>query len=692
MSKEPIGLYILRILTALGLFFFMAMLYWSSLLVEENLNKLNNKIDDLTKKIEQGSFQQDQKPHTENTTVSTSSLAQADLNLPNLLTEDPFYAVTLPKMLGPDFHPHGTFRNDQIGRPNNLHPFSGWAIVADLNSLGTVALSTNHFGIYETYAPYHALRMEMRHTSEGKPEFWIHLRNDVFWQPLRKDFFPNEPKLDPKFLTKQPVTAHDYKFFWEATMNPFNQETGATARRTFLQDIEEIRVIDDYTFVVRWKAVKIKDAEGKEVWRNKYTAKATTAGMLRPLPGHVFKYFPDGSKIVEDDSDPDTYRKNSVWAQNFSQHWARNVIPSCGPWTFGGMTERQIRFSRTKDFFQPLEALAEGQEIAFKDSSEAQWQNFKTNQIDSYELQPDQLLEWENFQKSDEYRKQVEEGNAIKRLDYLGQRYYYIGWNQARPLFQSKKVRQALTMSIDRGRIIKQNLNNLGIEIAGTFNPMATTISDPSIKPWPFDPLQAKRLLEEEGWYDHDGDGVIDKVIDGKKVDFQFTLTYFVKNALGKAISEFIATSLKEVGIICHLNGVELADLTTTFEDKNFDAIYLGWGLGSPPEDPRQLWHSDGAKEKGSSNAVAFVNSEIDSIIERLEFEENPEKRRELFYRFDAILHDEQPYTFLFAPKVAFLYREYLQNVFIPAERQDLIPGADMPMPISSIFWLKKRT
>lgn len=690
MSKEPIGLYVLRILTALGLFFFMAMLYWSSLLVEEDLHRLNQQVEDLSKKIEQGNFQREVKTNSD-PIVTGKSLAHADLNLPNQLTVDPFYEKTLPMMLGPNFHPQGTFRSDDIGRPNNLHPFSNWAPISGLISLGSVSLSTSHFGIFETYAPYHALRMEVRETPDGKPEFWFHLRNDVYWQPLRKDFFPSESKLDPKFLVKQPVTAHDYKFYWEAIMNPYNQESGALARRTYLMDLEEIRIIDDYTFVVRWKAHKVKTADGKEVWRNKYTAKASTVGILRPLPGYIFKYFPDGSKIVDDDSDPDTYRKNSVWGQNFAQHWARNVIPSCGPWTFAGLTDRQIRFVRNKDFFQPLEALAEGTEITFKDNFESQWQDFKTNQIDSYELQPDQLLEWENFQKSDEYLKQKEAGNGIKRLDYLGQRFYYIGWNQAKPLFKSRKVRQALTMSIDRERIIKQNLNNLGIEIVGTFNPLATSISDPSIKPWPFDPLRARRLLEEEGWYDHDGDGIIDKMIDGQKVDFQFTLTYYVKNALGKAICEFIATSLKDVGIICNLNGVELADLTTSFEDKNFDAIYLGWSLGAPPEDPRQIWHSSGAPEKGSSNAISFINAEVDSIIEKLEFEDDPVRRKELFYRFDQILHEEQPYTFLFAPKVAFLYREYLQNVFIPADRQDLIPGADMPVPITSVFWLKKR-
>ena len=104
------------------------------------------------------------------------------------------------------------------------------------------------------------------------------------------------------------------------------------------------------------------------------------------------------------------------------------------------------------------------------------------------------------------------------------------------------------------------------------------------------------------------GTGVRSKLINGIKVPFDFTLTYFVKNPTTKSICEYIATSLKEIGVNCHLNGVDTADLSATFEDKNFDAICLGWMLGTPPEDPSQIWYSSGAKEKGSSNAIGFSN------------------------------------------------------------------------------------
>ncbi|MCE5316045.1 MAG: permease, partial [Parachlamydia sp.] len=130
--------------------------------------------------------------------------------------------------------------------------------------------------------------------------------------------------------------------------------------------------------------------------------------------------------------------------------------------------------------------------------------------------------------------------------------------------------------------------------------------------------------------------------------------------------------------------------LSAIFDDKSFDAVLLGWSLGSPPEEPRQLWSSAGATEKGSSNAVGFSNKEADAIIDALEYESNPQKRQELYHRFHKIIYEEQPYTFLYTPKTTLLYRQYIQNVFIPAKRQDLVPGANVTEPDSSIFCIKE--
>lgn len=696
MNKEPIGLYIFRFFMGATILALMGMLYWSSTLMENDLKvlrtdmgQLKNDFFDLRTEIQKN------RGNVSLSSTSTSSSSQDSRNQvvyseSNILHPDAFYDDVLPKLLGPGFVPHGVRRMATISKPDNLHPFAGYVDVSGWTALCNVTLSELEFGKYETMTPNMAVKIEERYNLEKEMfEFWVYLRDDAYWQPLRPEFFSSDIRLSPHFLKKHQVTAYDFKFYYDAIMNPFVESAGAVALRTYYLGVQEFEVIDKFTFVVRWKVEMFKEADGNTTPRVQYIAKQLTGG-LKPLCCDVYQYFPNGKKIVEDDSNPDTYRKNSVWAQNFYTHWAKNVIVSCGAWIFDGMTERQIKFKRNPDFYFPDAALTKAIEVDFKDSPANVWQAFKNGQLDSYSLLPTQLNEYDDFMKSDVYQKQVATHLAIKKLEYLNSSYTYIGWNAATPYFGSAKVRRAMTMAIDRHRIIEQNLNGLGVEITGTFFRYSPAY-DESIVPLPFSPQQARLLLEEEGWYDSNGDGIIDKLINGTREPFSFTLTYYVKNQVQKSIAEYLVNALKEVGIECRLNGVDVADLTSSLENKSFDAMCMAWSLGLPPENPRQLWSSAGAKEKGSSNIVGFANAEIDKLIDLLDYESDKQKRVELYHQFDRILYDEQPYTFLYSPKAIYLYREYLQNVFIPAERQDLIPEANIAEPNTSIFWIKEK-
>lgn len=698
MNREPISLYIFRFILGIGLFAFLAMLYWSSVLVEQDLKfiqkdllQIKNELDTINRAVDK--VHNDTLKNAveqESTGTTHSSLTSPSIATPNLLTPDPFLVTTLPKLLGPNFKPHAIRREASVGKPQNLQPFSNWRDVSSWVSLCTLALAGQEIGKYETFTPDMALSMELRHTADGKPEYWMILRQDVFWEPLNPNHFPKGTELAKSFLQTHQVTAHDFKFYYDAIMNPHVEADLAVVLRNYFNDIEEVRVENDFTLVVRWKTKKVIGEDGKEIFQMKYLAKSFT-GSMRPLPRFVYQYFADGTKIVTDDSDPNTYRTNPIWAQNFFHHWANNIIVSCGAWLFDGMTDREIRFRRNPKFYDPYIALTNAYEVKFRDSIEAIWEDFKLGALDLFAIPPNLLAEFDRFLQSAPYQAQSKQGLGVRRLNYLARSYQYVGWNETNPLFKSQKVRQALTLAIDRERIIRQNLNGMGIQTTGTFFPFSPSY-DSSLKPYPFDIDQARQLLEEEGWYDSDGDGIIDKMFNGKSVPFRFNLTYYVKNATIKAICDYIATALKQIGIDVNPHGVDMADLSAIFEDKSFDAVLMGWSLGSPPEDPKEIWYSTGAKEKGSSNTIGFVNAEVDRIIDKLEYESNPKKRIELYHHFDTIIYEEAPYIFLYTPKITLAYREYLQNVFIPADRQDLIPGANVGEPQPSIFWIKERS
>ena len=692
MYKESFFAYLLRFVIWVAILCFTVMLYWSSLLVEQDLKRVKSDLNTIKAQIDTLKAKTPSTPEklsfSEKPVKKTADRPHIKSEFPNLLAEDLFYSQTLPHMLGKDFVAQGTRRQATLGKPDSLHPFSAWAQVQEWISLCNLTLTRYEFGKYETFAPFMAIKIEARPVEgSDSPEYWIHLRENVFWQPLNPSWFPSNFPLSEHFLEKHPVTAHDFKLFYDAMLNPFVTEAQAVSLRTYYYDLEELRVIDDLTLVARWKSYPVKGEDGKVRQLNKYNAKSLTGG-LQPLASFVYLYFADGNKIIEDDDHTDTYRNNSIWAQNFASHFAKNVIPSCGPWVFGGMTDRMVRFQRNLEHFFPLDVLVSNLEIEIKESSDTAWQAFKSGGLDFYVLQPDQLLELDEFLASPAYQEQAKNGLGINRLEYISRSYNYIGWNEARTLFANKKVRQAMTYAIDRKRIIKQFLNELGVEVTSSVYRFSPDY-DSSIEPLPYDPDRARRMLEEEGWTDLEGDGIIKKTIDGKRVPFEYKLTFYAKNPLIKSIADYIVTAMKEVGILCTLNGVDIADISALFDDKNFDAYLLAWSLSDPPEDPRQLWYSTGAKEPGSSNSIGFANPEADWLIDQLTYEYDPEKRIAYFHRFDKTIYDEMPYTFLFTAKVLFLYREYLKGVFIPVERQDLIPGANVAEPQQNTFWLE---
>ncbi len=660
--------------------------YWSSHLIEKDLKLLRHDIFDLKDEIKRSQFAE--ASHLSIKKTDFTHRKNIDPTLPNLLHEVPFFAKTLPELLGANFVPKGTRRESMLGHPEHLHPFNHFRDISSFWGLCILSIAESQFGKYETFVPQAAIKIEERKRTDNSEltEFWVHLRDGIFWEPLLQDNFPSDLVLADHFLKRHPLTAYDYKFHFDAVMNPYVSEPKAASLRTYLGDIEEFRVIDDLTFVVRWKTTIPK---GETTPKVKYTAFSLTCSLI-PLPTFVYQYFADGEKIVND-FDPETYRKNSVWAQNFTHHFAKNVIPSCGAWLFWRMDDEGIKFKRNPRHFNPYAVLVDELHYTFKQSPESMWQDCKAGKADLCQLAPSQLPELDKFIKSSLYHEQVQKGEKLKEIDFVEQSYFYIGWNQKTPYFQNKNVRIAMTQAIDRERIIAQNLNDMGVPITGPFFCYSPSY-DASCPAWAYNPEEAKRRLTQEGWVDLDGDGIREKMINGEKVPFQFSLIYYSKNLSTKAICEYIATSLRGIGVQADIRGLDITDMSHAFEDKTFDAIFFGWALSTPPEDPKQLWYSAVAGEKGSSNAIGFSNPEIDRIIDELQYEYDKDKRKELYHTFHRIIHEEAPYTFLYSPKRQLLYREYVHNLFIPRERQDLCPGAVISEPDLRVIYMTRDT
>jgi peptide/nickel transport system substrate-binding protein len=222
--------------------------------------------------------------------------------------------------------------------------------------------------------------------------------------------------------------------------------------------------------------------------------------------------------------------------------------------------------------------------------------------------------------------------------------YTYLGYNLNRPLFQDKRVRQALSYAINKKEIIEGVLLGLGQESTGPYKP-GTWPYNAAVKRYPYDPERARTLLAEAGWTDSDGDGILDK--DGKP--FAFTIVTNQGNDQRVKSGEIIQRRFREIGVDVKLRVIEWASFLNEFINPgNFDATILGWTVPIDP-DGYNVWHSSktGPREL---NFVGFKNAEVDELLEKGRRTLETAERKKYYDRFQEILAEEQPYTFLYVP------------------------------------------
>jgi len=248
----------------------------------------------------------------------------------------------------------------------------------------------------------------------------------------------------------------------------------------------------------------------------------------------------------------------------------------------------------------------------------------------------------------------LERARAGLEIKSVGLRVYdYIGWSnidqasyerdgtiRPHPLFGSKNVRRALTLAIDRQSILDGYLGEYG-EVASTdISPSLKWAYNDSVTPYPYDPSEAVRILEEEGWFPGP-DGIREK--NGRK--FSFVLYTNAGNARRNFASVIIQQNLREIGIDCQLDVQESNVFFENLRLRKIDAWMAGWSIGLEI-DPLDGWGSD--LEKSRFNFTGYQNSRIDTLCELAKGQMNPLDARPYWIEYQEILHRDQPTTFLY--------------------------------------------
>ncbi len=388
-----------------------------------------------------------------------------------------------------------------------------------------------------------------------------------------------------------PFTAQDVLFTYQVMIDPKTP----TAYGEDYKQVKKAEVPDDYTFRVTYGK---PFAPGLESWT------------LAILPRHLL----EGRDITKS---PLARRPVGTGPFKFQE------------WRAGD----RIILTYNPDYFDGRPYL-NGYIYLIKPDLATMFLELKAGNLDRMGLTPLQ------YRRQTAYPKFARMFNKYK---YVSFSYTYLGYNLEDQRFADRRVRQALTHAINKEEIIEGVLLGLGQEATGPYKP-GTWFYNPDVPRFPYDPAKARALLAEAGWRPN-AQGILEK--DGKP--FEFTILTNQGNDLRVRTGEIIQKRLREVGILVKLRTVEWAAFLKEFIDKGrFEAVLLGWTTGQDP-DLFDIWHSSKTKP-GELNFIHYNNPEVDRLLEEGRHTFDREKRRRAYFRFQEIIAEDKPYTFLFVP------------------------------------------
>ena len=118
------------------------------------------------------------------------------------------------------------------------------------------------------------------------------------------------------------------------------------------------------------------------------------------------------------------------------------------------------------------------------------------------------------------------------------------------------------------------------------------------------------------------------------------------------------------------------------FIDKGrFDATILGWNILQDP-DIYSVWHSSKAVP-GGLNFTKYKNSELDELLDRGRSTLDQSERKVIYDRIQEIMHEEQPYCFLYVPMALPIFSSRIKGLKVEPAGLTIMPmSGGIPAPL----------
>jgi len=282
-------------------------------------------------------------------------------------------------------------------------------------------------------------------------------------------------------------------------------------------------------------------------------------------------------------------------------------------------------------------------------------------QLTTGEIDLIENLEAERVKKLNDY-------NQIAIGLIKGRDFDYLGWNNIDPdayqkkqikantFFASPKVRKALSVGINRNEIFKSVIGKFGQIYDSPISPIFKSYIDSTLYNFEYNPSLAKKMLEEEGWKDINGNGILEK----NNREFSFEIYSNIGNPIREYAATIIKNNLREIGIDVKTIFVDKSELIDGLINKKYNAWLSGWTVQIPINLDN---FSNPNSEKGMFNFSSYNNKDVNALLNNINPSDSNEKQISTYKAISKIFNDTEPMTVLFWQDNIIAYNKRIRNI-----------------------------
>lgn len=217
-------------------------------------------------------------------------------------------------------------------------------------------------------------------------------------------------------------------------------------------------------------------------------------------------------------------------------------------------------------------------------------------------------------------------------------RTFFAHMNFESPVIQDRAVRKAIAMGIDKEGFVNTLLDGNGYSAVGVY-PDSFEFGGDAVTTETYDLEGAKKVLEEAGWVDKDGDGIREK--DGKDLTIRW-LTYPSRQEL-PLLAESAQATLKEVGMEVQINST--ADHNSIRADSTAWDVYASAMVTAPTGDPEYFFTTH-CLDSSSVNNGHYHSDKLEELEKEMAKTFDTERRGELAVKMQQTILDDNAFVF----------------------------------------------